>query len=257
METSERIHHCATISLRFKGYLFDFKTQTQAIAAIRDVLFGNPYKYLLSEAGIVPGTITPSSILLGTQNAGERPRGVLVDFDISTSTKRADRQSTQGPLKMYKSAAGIASCDPHNHPSPPHDEMDDLESAHYVLSELMFGFKGPKRKLVSKRRPEMLVKWERETYSNAYASKLAYFSDEDLDTEDVPAYWQPACKMLLCGLHRLLTPVVRKKRRLAKLYHEEDRKALECLLEGSGALYQSALELFDKALAELRDAEVA
>ncbi|KAF6760729.1 hypothetical protein DFP72DRAFT_881349 [Ephemerocybe angulata] len=245
-----------TISLRFKGYLFDFKTQTQAIAAMRDVLFG--YKCILSEAGIVPGAITPSSILLEMQDAAaERPRGVLIDFDISTSTKHADRQSTQGPLKMYMSAADLESCRPHNYPSPPHDEMDDLESAHYVLSELMFGFKGPKRQLVAKRRPEMLVKWERETYSNAYASKLAYFSDEDLDTEDVLAYWLPACKTLLCALHRLLTPVVRKKRRLAKRYCEEKRKALECLLEGSGALYQSALGLFDKALDELRDVEVA
>ncbi|KAF5341069.1 hypothetical protein D9611_005973 [Ephemerocybe angulata] len=243
-----------TISLCFKGYLFNFKTQTQAIAAMRDVLFA--YMCLLSEAGVVPGTITPSSILLVIQNAAERPRGVLIDFDISTSTKHADRQSTQGPLKMYMSAADLESCRPHNwHPSPPHDEMEDLESAHYVLSELMFGFKGP-HKLVAER-PEMLVKWERETYSNAYASKLAYFSDEDLDTEDVPAYWNPACKTLLCGLHMLLTPVVRKKRRLAKRYCEEKRKALECLLEGSGGLYQSALELFEKALVELRDTEVA
>ncbi|KAF6760733.1 hypothetical protein DFP72DRAFT_881401 [Ephemerocybe angulata] len=255
METGERIHDYATINLRFKGYLFDFKTQTQAIAAMRDVLFA--YMCLLSEAGIVPGAITPSSVLLGIQGAAERPRGVLVDFDISTSTKHAVRKSP-GTLKMYMSAADIARCDPHNHPSPPHDEMDDLESAHYVLSELMFGFKGPRRKLVvAKRRSQMLVEWERETYNNAYNSKLAYFSDEDLFTRDVPAYWKPACKTLLCGLHRLLTPVVRKKRRLAKLYCEEDRKALECLLEGSGALYQSALELFDEALDELKDAEVA
>ncbi|KAF5341083.1 hypothetical protein D9611_005991 [Ephemerocybe angulata] len=254
METGERIHDYATINLRFKGYLFDFKTQTQAIAAMRDVLFA--YMCLLSEAGIVPGTMAPSSILLGIQDAAERPRGVLVDFDISMSTKHAGRKN-RDTLKMYMSAADIASCDPHNHPSPPHDEMDDLESAHYVLSELMFGFKGPRRKLVvAKRRSQILVKWERETYSNAYDSKLAYFSDEDLDTRDVPAYWKTACKTLLCGLHRLLTPVVRKKRRLSKLYCEDDRKALEYLLEGSGALYLSALKLFDKALDELRDTEV-
>ncbi|KAF6747057.1 hypothetical protein DFP72DRAFT_921126 [Ephemerocybe angulata] len=249
-----RVAMCVVLEC-YGDSVFEFNTQTQAIAAIRDTLSG--YKSLSEDKEIIHRDISKNNVLLGKQGASKGWRGVLIDLDMAARKDRTVDEVSQDHrtgTRMYMSTAVLASFDPRNRPSPPHNVLDDLESIHYVLTELMFGFEGP-HKLVAER-PQLLVDWQTETHHNALNSKNSYFINEDLNTRKIPGYWLPACKALLCGLHKLLAPVVKKKNNLFALETEEDREDLRILLEGSSSLYQSALDLFDKALEDLKDAEI-
>ncbi|KAF6747079.1 hypothetical protein DFP72DRAFT_854763 [Ephemerocybe angulata] len=246
--------------------VWNFTSRYQAIAAIRDAI--SAHKELLMR-GVIHRDISAQNILLGRADAPDGLRGILIDLDMAMSAEggssltnadpstvrlnsespviRTNNTYTQG-TRTYQSVSILMSADPENHPIPPHDYLDDLESFFYVTTHLILSFKGPGECVKSP--PVFFSYWDDLDARTASASKSTLVRG-GFHAHFFPAYWGEACKTLVRGFQVFIKAVINEKIeiRFSEIGEDERARRWDALVgEDLDTNYARVDELFRVAL---------
>ncbi|KAF6760761.1 hypothetical protein DFP72DRAFT_843048 [Ephemerocybe angulata] len=214
--------------------VWNFTSRYQAIAAIRDAI--SAHKELLMR-GVIHRDISAQNILLGRADAPDGLRGILTH-----------RPRYGYGTRTYQSVSILMSADPENHPIPPHDYLDDLESFFYVTTHLILSFKGPGECVKSP--PVFFSYWDDLDARAASASKSTLVRG-GFHAHFFPAYWGEACKTLVRGFQAFIKAVINEKIeiRFSEIGEDERARRWDALVgEDLDTNYARVDELFRVAL---------
>ncbi|KAJ3506810.1 hypothetical protein NMY22_g17129 [Coprinellus aureogranulatus] len=229
-----------------------FKSQKQAIAALRDALLA--HRNLILLRNILHRDISIQNILLGLVDEDALPglRGILIDLDMAINTGPRDVSDISAEhrtgTRMYQSISVLTSYLV-DHVHLAHDYLDDLESFFYVAVYLMFGWSGAECEQAKK--PEFLATWDHDDPIHSRNAKVTFIT-EALNLKPIPSFWTAPCRELLRSFHKFVRGIVSEKADIRGLDEPEERlRALEQLHEGFEDHYNSLKAMFDKALKDL------
>ncbi|KAJ3530456.1 hypothetical protein NMY22_g8561 [Coprinellus aureogranulatus] len=231
-----------------------FKSQKQAIAALRDALLAHRNLILFKE--ILHRDISIQNILLGLVDEDAFPglRGILIDLDMAINTSPRDVSSISSEhrtgTRMYQSISVLYSYDAEVE-CLAHDYLDDIESFFYVLVYLLFGWTDVDKELPPAQKPKFLSKWDHDDPEDSLNAKVRFMND-NMNMKLVPAFWTKPCRELLKSFHTFIKGIVSEKGTIRGMEEPEERQqALEKLYEGFEDHYNTLKAMFDKALKDL------
>ncbi|KAF6760805.1 hypothetical protein DFP72DRAFT_792403, partial [Ephemerocybe angulata] len=116
------------------------ESRHQLVSALRDAIAAH---HDLLNRQVLHRDISMYNILLKGPDSGPGRSSVLIDLDLAVWAQRGvsnTKADVNKGTRMYQSISALCSSDPTNdHPSPPLDYLDDLESFFYVFCHLIFG----------------------------------------------------------------------------------------------------------------------
>ncbi|KAF6760847.1 hypothetical protein DFP72DRAFT_959514 [Ephemerocybe angulata] len=245
---------CRVTMACYAAPLHKFKSQHQALAAIRDAIQGH---WNLLQAGILHRDVSIDNILFGQDDADPGHRGVLIDLEMAVSTGGGPTSSvlTDNPMgtHLYQAVSVLRSGTEERFLIPvPHDYLDDLESFFWILCHLIYGFDG-----INHAAPDafshrsFLGQIDDPDTMMATNRKQIYFMKEGPAVCKPPSFWSHASVELLERFHSYMSPMV-----IAKFDSraESEVAVVETLQDLYGNVhrhYADVIGLFDVALEKL------
>ncbi|KAF6760703.1 hypothetical protein DFP72DRAFT_1003338, partial [Ephemerocybe angulata] len=224
-----------------------FTSRYQAISALRDALAGHRS---LRAAGILHRDVSLQNILLGLPDAPPGVRGILIDLDMACWTWDLSRLRAETGLgtRRFQSVAVLQNFELKL--PPRHDHLDDLESFFHVLCNLVLLFEGPGVR--AKEMDQWLAKCETlEDPTQAGLIKAGFL----IRSWPVAPWWGEACRKLFRSFKAIVNNIAGEKHSIQQgtesMTPEEQRDALEAMVEDTEDIYDKVIELFDDALAAI------
>ncbi|KAF6755199.1 hypothetical protein DFP72DRAFT_1122903 [Ephemerocybe angulata] len=238
--------------VRCGASLCQFKSQRQAIAALRDAIQGH---FNLLKAGVLHRDVSMGNVLFGEDGASVGNRGVIIDLDMAIMAKGLTAGIiTELPAgtRLYQSIC-VLDYDRGLVPVP-HDYLDDLESFFYVLCHLLHGYEGVDSPVDGAfEGSAALARWEHMANLVASSMKREYIEFGGLAIDPPPLFWSSTCIRLCDEFRQYLLPLVNSKIKLRVTRDDVERDALaRALHRGIQTHYTDIIGLFDTALEDLR-----
>ncbi|KAF6765574.1 hypothetical protein DFP72DRAFT_954082 [Ephemerocybe angulata] len=238
--------------VRYGASLCQFKSQSQAIAALRDAIQGH---FNLLKAGVLHRDVSMDNVLFGEDGASVGNRGVIIDLDMAIMAKGLTAGIiTELPAgtRLYQSIC-VLDYDRGLVPVP-HDYLDDLESFFYVLCHLLHGYECVDSPVDGAfEGSAAMARWEHMASVVASTAKLEYIEFGGLAIDPPPLFWSSTCIRLCDEFRQYLLPLVNSKIKLRVTRDDVERDALaRDLHRGFQTHYTDIIGLFDTALEDLR-----
>ena len=156
-------------------------------------------------------------------------------------------QKCQG-TRAFQSISVLESYDnDRSEPRPPHDHLDDMESAFYVFSYIAEGYVRPGHKVNPP--PKHHLAWQDTVIENAKNSKIAFFFGKPKpNLQYVQPFFQPPVVQLYAEYFDFMQKKITKKRFSDSLTFP----SLNDLKTDAGKDYEALLKLFDRCIEGLQ-----
>ncbi|KAJ2936993.1 hypothetical protein H1R20_g96, partial [Candolleomyces eurysporus] len=235
-----------------------FTSVTQVLSALRDAIAA--HKALL-DRNIIHRDISPNNVLLGSDDADEGDRGVLIDLDIalrslgSTSDTRVDFRTG---TRMFQSLMVLRSWELTPAETPVYDYLDDIEAFFWVFAYILLIYTPNGHRMpIDHYRERLLWLWNHDHPCSAHAKKWTFLDAPSMAYEAQRAMhpgWKGACWDLFLKLRKFVYEINDEKERLVfqdrkeLVTSESDRFA--SLLVKVDEHYAHVLGMFDAALSK-------
>ncbi|KAF5340991.1 hypothetical protein D9611_006072 [Ephemerocybe angulata] len=244
---------CRVTMACYDAPLHKFKSQRQALAAVRDAIQGH---WNLLQAGILHRDVSIDNILFGPDAADPGHRGVLIDLEMAVSTGGGPTSSvlTDNPMAstQFTFQANESGTEERFLIPVAHDYLDDLESFFWILCHLIYGFDG-----IDHAAPDafshksFLGQIDNPDTMRATNRKQIYFMKEGPAVCKPPSFWSHASVELLQRFHSYLSPIVIAKFDSRAESDDAVMETLQVLYSDVHRHYADIISLFDVALEKL------
>ncbi|KAF5340942.1 hypothetical protein D9611_006014 [Ephemerocybe angulata] len=233
-----------------------FESRYQLVSAFRDAIAA--HRDLLKRR-VLHRDISAHNILLKETSGTHSRSSVLIDFDLAVWAERgvsSTKPDGNKGTRMYQSISALRDSDPESeHPPPPLDYLDDLESFFYVFCHLIFKFSQP-GKLLEKTRIFMRD-WE--SLKDRMSSTIKEnFLRGPCRAISVPSFYGEACKTLyraFCDFIKEVA-VVKSDLQYADISLEERDRQLKELTDKVDVHYARLDEMFRVALLQIEEEDL-
>ncbi|KAF6760782.1 hypothetical protein DFP72DRAFT_881464 [Ephemerocybe angulata] len=233
-----------------------FESRYQLVSAFRDAIAAHGD---LLKRGVLHRDVSAHNILLTGTSGTHSRSSVLIDFDLAVWAERgvsSTKPDGNKGTRMYQSISALRDSDPESeHPPPPLDYLDDLESFFYVFCHLIFKFSQP-GKLLEKTRVFMRD-WE--SLKDRMSSTIKEnFLRGPCRAISIPSFYGEACKTLyraFCDFIKEVA-VVKSDLQYADITLEERDRQLKELTDKVDVHYARLDEMFRVALLQIEEEDL-
>ncbi|KAF6760758.1 hypothetical protein DFP72DRAFT_804790, partial [Ephemerocybe angulata] len=228
-----------------------FESRYQLVSAFRDAIAAHGD---LLKRQVLHRDISVNNILLRGNSGTHSRSSVLIDLDLAVWAERgvsATKGDGNKGTRMYQSISALRHSDPDNeHPAPPLDYLDDLESFFYVFSHLIFGFSQPGK--LFERTRLFMRDWET-PIERMSATVKENFLRGPCRAISVPSFYGEACKTLFRAFRDFIkeAAVVKSDLQYADITLEERDRQLKELTDKVDVHYARLDEMFRVALLQI------
>ncbi|KAF5341153.1 hypothetical protein D9611_006045 [Ephemerocybe angulata] len=239
------------------------ESRHQLISALRDAIAAH---HDLLNRQVLHRDISMYNILLKGPDSAPGRSGVLIDLDLAVWAERGvsnTKADVNKGTRMYQSISALCSSDPTNdHPSPPLDYLDDLESFFYVFCHLIFGSGRPGVPPLTRRQRSYMQNWDYPVARNSADSKEVFVRGPSYYANiRAPSAYGEAFTTLFRAFRELIKEGAVAKSDLRYLRYEEitleerDRQ-LKAITDRKDEHYARLGEMFRVALLQIEEEDL-